>query len=1204
MNLFFIIALCFCATLTKVSAQGGWTSAPVVTSSGSLYHAHAAVIDGNPARVWRDTGNNERLYYQRALSNDGLGAWQSPQIVIQGIANPDPTVGTSPGHYATLVEVVNGGVKGPAILYHDSKRNDLFYVTLKSGMDGSEVSHWQTVIVDSDGGTYIDCKAFVKPSTGDSVVMASYVSNGDSKRLMFARLVAGTWSKGTVDNVVTVYTSLQLRIDEAGDAHPMIAYNTKSTAEPTKVACYTTGNIHNEAGWGKVNVAGAGTAFGSHARLELAKDDGDNKEYALIAAHTATSADVFGLVFYSAQLDDDLVQPPPATAAWTPTSVDADWTPGMVTEPVFVDLKLYGASGLPTISFVDQQTFKLYLSSLPRACGKNSPSTWAADPACTWNLNELGAANAGAGATWTTLLDLFDNGAQFDSPAVNFHGSPGSNRVDFVALKCPSSAGPPSTEFHDVDNDKLTCEVDVMSDNANCGESLEVCSGECNEGVCLVDDADRWHPAFLYVDVPFSVDTQVIHLDQILSEFQNGWGADSTRQFTLLADQTDVSVADGVSLHQTSGGLTADAEPLATGAAVSNVEGLIFVRLEHQSNPVAIADAVSEWRFEVEDTVADEVLAFVLRVSVYTDQCRTQYDFGASVIAPEPTDVVPPPPTAMITYNGGTGRFDVTVTAAYARNAVILVDFSPFDGNTDTVRESTNCDQVPDDAALLDLASSFASLWHSAPNTRLTDAASGGWPAYPATSPSTPWLATAAPVADAECQSGMTVTYTATFSLPELENCKRRGGQDSVTVSVDENGGKLVYDGSIEVTYVYPIDVEDEALNFGTQSTQFPFNFRFERIYTAAVALPLRSTVKVAVRSESVAADTGVLSVSLVTQSTGSGLQVKSSGDLVPDPEGPSTIGDPCTESTDNCVQTFGFTDPNFNTGTRKRADSKERVYSLEFEAVDDTDTEPTVIPVALTVKQTINIEVQGSDEELGAQSVGIYATEPALFAGGVGIDTATHVFKNHDQAYVRTDLAVADADNVDHFDVGVYRAQLCRSTVEGYTITNENGGCLGEFPPGSKIEHWLVAAAGDPGVIDPKLKVALIAEHDGLTFAYPNGAAIATGLSFETSRAVLKGSAETIWTLHVEIEVDANFLDRRSDDSTVTASSHVLLHEIRFEQQEDGESANANPLLLIGAGATLTAVALLVVLAIAMFVRRHLRSNREQHEYIDVEMN
>ena len=518
----------------------------------------------------------------------------------------------------------------------------------------------------------------------------------------------------------------------------------------------------------------------------------------------------------------------------------------------------------------------------------------------------------------------------------------------------------------------------------------------------------------------------IIHLDRVLSTFENGWSTVNTDYYFQIMNITAVDgddQSDDVygSFYDVDDNGVAFPDPITAPHRVNNSQGLIQwnpVTLDHEQN--------LRVHFTLFSETTNATKLCTLLIQRYAPGCtlsQLKDSHGNTVFAP-------PVPTCLIHYDRTAQRFTLNVTGAYLNDqATYLIDFDDFNGGNANYGGNSlrtphgtcgSLDTIPSAATV-----PFIEMWYSAPTATFPHAIDGAYPTYRTRST---W---AISNVDSDCDQ---VHFNTSYSFTELTDCKTHSNGDAVTQST--NNGMLMYTGNLYVNVLVPIDLNHEEWGYTKFRNVYPFEFGFKQRMTRLVGVPTEEDLRVFVRIAELNAG-GVLNLWIETQyARPDGLQ-----SATVSPSGHMTVtapADPCSGSQVLCIQLWGYT------GVAAWVPaSDDGSYTFEWQAINDSH------PVSVTVDLEEKLQEVQSETglDIGSLQLRVFANAADLQLGQNPIDN-TYNFAPRDTVYVRADLMVPTADE-QNFDLVVENAYLCYSAIEGYQIEySETGkqGCLDPF--------------------------------------------------------------------------------------------------------------------------------------------------------------
>mmetsp|Transcript_25135 Transcript_25135/g.63214 ORF Transcript_25135/g.63214 Transcript_25135/m.63214 type:complete len:215 (+) Transcript_25135:702-1346(+) len=130
---------------------------------------------------------------------------------------------------------------------------------------------------------------------------------------------------------------------------------------------------------------------------------------------------------------------------------------------------------------------------------------------------------------------------------------------------------------------------------------------------------------------------------------------------------------------------------------------------------------------------------------------------------------------------------------------VTEVDFAPFNGDEESVRQTTTCGNLPVNRSLTDPTAPFDWIFGTAPTPRFQNALAGDWPAFPNTE-STAWMVSQL---QSDCGSPFRVRYQGPLGHSMLASCSSRSNSTSQAVPVlpswtsEQGQSRLRYEGAV-----------------------------------------------------------------------------------------------------------------------------------------------------------------------------------------------------------------------------------------------------------------------------------------------------------------------------------------------------------------------------------------------------------------------
>jgi hypothetical protein len=531
--------------------------------------------------------------------------------------------------------------------------------------------------------------------------------------------------------------------------------------------------------------------------------------------------------------------------------------------------------------------------------------------------------------------------------------------------------------------------------------------------VCGIANAfDDTLPAFqgtyvLYVDVPLGTSNQTIHLDAVLSQFENGWGNVSTRWYTLTSLPAPT---DGI-IYQTTSGADEGAAISTTPTNVTNSEGMIVFA------PAAGAETLIQVAFDANDPSQPDARHCLLVIELYTP-CVSLADLGDDMY----NTVAPPIPSAVIDWDADNQEFRFNVDAPYLTdNYVTDIEFGAFNPTTSSIYDAPVCSNRPQ---LNSSLAQFSELWDSAPSATFPNALDGSvFPAYPS---GTGDLWTQTPN---NCSN---VHYATEIGFAQLVSCRQRDSSYAIQVTQNSTAQSITYSGSLYVNYVRPFDPFTQTLGYTVFEHYFPFSFEFRSHIQALVGLPSEQNLRVYVR-RSVLNLSDDLILDLETHYPGTGLtlpQVSPSLEIV-------TYSSTCADGTVDCVQTWHYSKVGWQSLDNQR-------YAFSWMVAAEASHQ-------VAVNITLNQEMQELQQEtglvIGSLSLRVFHDKTQFTTGGQTLQLTKPLLPT-DTIYVRGDLVVPSVDQT-NFGLSVVNVWLCYSSIEGYDIEYIDGskfGCLDPF--------------------------------------------------------------------------------------------------------------------------------------------------------------
>jgi len=242
------------------------------------------------------------------------------------------------------------------------------------------------------------------------------------------------------------------------------------------------------------------------------------------------------------------------------------------------------------------------------------------------------------------------------------------------------------------------------------------------------------------------------------------------------------------------------------------------------------SNQIDSLTFKVDDGSSNNAATGVVSVSVF-ESCpnlfQSELQWGQQSGAPNPT--------VDIQYDSNTQEFKFDVTAAYARNATWVINFSEFNINSNQVGAATNCEN----RASADFGGAFSTFWKSAPVATFSGALGGStYLTYPSANI---WT-----LASNGCDK---VKYTTTRSFSELLSCKTHSGASAITSTQVSSTPFTDYTGTLFVQLVRPVDSTNAATTYQKLVWAYPFNFRFNMITNVLTTAASAKDVAVSVVS-------------------------------------------------------------------------------------------------------------------------------------------------------------------------------------------------------------------------------------------------------------------------------------------------------------------------------------------------------------------
>lgn len=522
--------------------------------------------------------------------------------------------------------------------------------------------------------------------------------------------------------------------------------------------------------------------------------------------------------------------------------------------------------------------------------------------------------------------------------------------------------------------------------------------------------------------------SEVIHLDRVLSTFENGWGTSNPGYYF---DIIDISALDSNDADDTvnAGSFfdvddNGDAFPSAFTAPhrLNNSQGLLRwlpSPIDHEQN--------LRVHFTLYSEATNATKACTLLIQRYLTGCvlsALKDSRGNTVYAP-------PVPTCRIHYDRTVQRFTLNVTGAYLTDqSTYLIDFDDFNaGNSNyggnNLRQNKGTCASRDDIGNA-AAVPFIEMWYAAPTATFPHSLDGSYPAY---HPRSTWSVS---TINNDCSQ---VYFNTSYSFTNLTHCKKR--DDTYAVALTTRDGMLMYTGNVYVNILVPIDLNHEEWGYTKFRNVYPFEFGFKQRMTALVGVPSEEDIRVFVRSAQLDS-AGILTLTIETQyARPDGLNTASVSPTNTHIALTSSA-DACNGAQQLCIQLWQYGgsvawDPQVDDGT----------YTLTWQAIDDGHP----ISVVITLAEKLQEVQSETGLDIGSLQLRVFNTSSDMQLGQNAIDN-TYVFDPRDTVFVRADLMVPTADE-QNFGLVIENAYLCYSAIEGYQIEySENGkqGCLDPF--------------------------------------------------------------------------------------------------------------------------------------------------------------
>jgi hypothetical protein len=630
---------------------------------------------------------------------------------------------------------------------------------------------------------------------------------------------------------------------------------------------------------------------------------------------------------------------------------------------------------------------------------------------------------------------------------------------------------PTSYGDNDYGNDVLTDDDDVSS--------------RCQGGA--------WCDASLYFDRILSDDSsQVIHLDAVFSQFENGWGVANPGYYFELKSLPKERKGDGELSDVNDAG-----EPIGSAIAtlphrVQNAQGLV-----HWQPHEAVEDHSMVIEFEVvSDNDRKRCKLVVDRFGVCNSVVELKDSQGNIVFSP-------PVPTARIHYESRTTRFTLSVDAAYVHDdASYLIDFDDFSARTDSWRAMSSCanhQNLPSDAEL-----PFRWLWQSAPTASFPHALDGSFLAYPSVDN---WAQRAGDTTgDAElCGS---VHYNTSYSFSELVACERRDGSTAVALGTDVERGLLMYSGNLYVNALAPIDKRREHWGFAKFRHVFPFEFGFKQRVSAVIGVPTEQALRVFVRSAEIDSD-GRLKLAVETHyAQPSGLMESAVFRNGVTSRIASVHGDgPCTHGGQLCVQQWKYE-------AEQWAEQDNGQFRFTWRVVIDGHG----VGVDITLYQALQEVQSETGLAIGELKLRVFDQLADMSLGENEVDLESRIFDPRERMFLRADLIVPQADQL-NFGLRLLNVWVCFSEIEGYQIEyieGQKNGCLDPFIRDTERFQLLDEGALTGGPLDVTIE-EFAAELPTLIAEWRNPLGPSAAISFLATPQLPVGRT---YTIHIEAEI------------------------------------------------------------------------------------